>query len=83
LVTHLTEAGAALDEALKIARRIAANGPLAVRATKQIITQSSDWPIAQSFDRQREISEPVRSSEDAREGARAFTEKRLPLWQGK
>lgn len=83
LVTHLTEPGAALDEALKIAQRIAANGPLAVRATKKIISQSSDWSISESFDRQREISEPVRSSEDAREGARAFTEKRAPQWQGK
>lgn len=83
LVTHLTEPGAALDRAVDIAQRIAANGPLAVRATKQIIAQSSDWSQAESFDRQREISEPVRSSQDAREGALAFTEKRAPQWQGK
>lgn len=82
LVTHLTEPGAALDRAVDIAQRIAANGPLAVRATKQIIAQSSDWSQAESFDRQREISEPVRSSQDAREGALAFTEKRAPQWQG-
>lgn len=83
LVTHLTEPGAALDRAVEIAQRIAANGPLAVRATKQIIAQSTDWSQAESFDRQREISEPVRSSQDAREGALAFTEKRDPQWQGK
>jgi enoyl-CoA hydratase len=83
LVTHLTEPGEALNAAMEIAQRIVANGPLAVRATKQIIAQSPDWSIAESFDRQREISEPVRSSADAKEGALAFTEKRAPRWQGK
>jgi len=83
LVTHLTEPGEALAVAMDIARRITANGPLAVRATKQIIAQSRDWPQKEMFLRQREISEPVRSSEDAKEGARAFTEKRAPKWQGR
>lgn len=83
LVTHMTEPGGALDTAIEIARRIAANGPLAVRATKQIIVQSSDWNADESFDRQRAISEPVRSSQDAKEGALAFTEKRTPQWQGR
>jgi len=83
LVTHMTEAGGSLDKAMEIARRIAENGPLAVRATKQIIVQSPDWNLDESFDRQRAISEPVRGSEDAKEGARAFTEKRAPKWQGR
>lgn len=83
LVTHLTQPGEALDVALEVARRIAANGPLAVRATKQIIAESSDWSAEEMFDKQREISEPVRNSEDAKEGARAFTEKRAPKWQGR
>jgi len=83
LVTHMTEPGGSLDKAMEIARRIAENGPLAVRATKQIIVQSPDWNLEESFDRQRAISEPVRGSEDAKEGARAFTEKRAPQWQGR
>jgi len=83
LVTHLTDPGQAREAALDIARRIAANGPLAVRATKQIIVQSPDWSLDESFDKQREISLPVRDSEDAKEGARAFTEKRSPNWQGR
>jgi|TARA_B110000285_G_scaffold225186_1_gene283043 enoyl-CoA hydratase len=83
LVTHLTNPGAALDKALEIATRIVANGPMAVRATKKIIVQSQDWTLEESFHRQREISEPIRESDDAKEGAQAFTQKRPPVWQGK
>ena len=81
LVNRLTDPGGALDAALELAAAIAANGPLAVRATKHILVSSRDWPAAEAFDRQREISEPVRASEDAREGARAFAEKRRPQWR--
>jgi enoyl-CoA hydratase len=83
LVNRLTPKGGALAEALELARAIAANGPLAVAASKRIITSAPEWPAAGMFDRQREISEPVRSSEDAREGATAFKEKRAPRWQGR
>jgi enoyl-CoA hydratase/carnithine racemase len=82
LVNRLTPPGGALPAALELAAAIAANGPLAVRATKRIIAASGAWPPDEAFDRQREISEPVRSSEDAREGARAFAEKRAPHWRG-
>jgi enoyl-CoA hydratase len=83
LVNRLTPPGGALAGALELARAIGANGPLAVRATKQIVAQSREWPPSKAFELQREISEPVRSSEDAREGARAFAEKRPPRWQGR
>jgi len=83
LVNRLTPPGGALDAAFELARRIAANGPLAVRATKRIIVESRDWPWTEAFARQAEIYEPVRSSEDAKEGARAFTEKRAPRWRGR
>ena len=82
LVNQVTDPGGALDGALEVATAIAANGPLAVRATKRILQESRQWPAAEAFDRQREISEPVRASEDAREGARAFAEKRAPQWRG-
>ena len=83
LVNRLTPKGGALDGALAMATAIAANGPLAVAASKRILVEAPDWPAAERFDRQREINEPVRSSEDAREGATAFKEKRAPRWQGR
>ncbi|WP_200304636.1 crotonase/enoyl-CoA hydratase family protein [Streptomyces adelaidensis] len=83
LVNRLVPAGEAASAALELAAAIARNGPLAVAATKRIITLSRDWSAEESFDRQRPMAEDVRSSEDAREGARAFTEKRPPRWSGK
>jgi enoyl-CoA hydratase len=83
LVNRLTDDGSALDEALALAHTVAANGPLATRASKRVIVESRGWPAEERFARQREIIEPVMTSEDAREGARAFAEKRPPNWQGR
>jgi enoyl-CoA hydratase len=78
----LTAPGGALDAALALAQTIAANGPLAVAASKQVASQSGEWPLAEMFDRQAVITAPVFSSQDAREGAAAFAEKRPPVWKG-
>ena len=83
LVNRLTDAGGALPAALELAETIAANGPLALAATKRILTESADWPDAEFFDRQEAIAAPVRDSEDAREGATAFAQKRAPVWKGR
>ena len=83
LVNRLTEPGRSREGAIELARVIAKNGPLALRASKQIVTASRDWSLDERFARQQEIYEPVRSSEDAREGATAFKEKRTPKWIGR
>jgi enoyl-CoA hydratase len=83
LVNALAEPGEALEGARQLAARIAVNGPLAVAATKQIITQQQDWDSGDAWARQDAIMRPVFLSEDAREGALAFAEKRAPAWKGR
>ena len=83
LVNRLADPGKALATALELAEAIAANGPLALAATKRILTESVDWPESEFFARQEEIVAPVQGSEDAREGARAFAQKRAPVWKGR
>lgn len=83
LINQVTPEGGALDGAIALATKIAANGPLAVAASKAIARQSSDWTIEEGWAAQEKIMRPVFSSEDAREGATAFAEKRSPVWQGR
>jgi enoyl-CoA hydratase len=83
LVNRLADPGRALAAALELAEEIAANAPLALAASKQVLVQSVDWPLEEKFDRQEEHVDPVRKSADAQEGARAFVEKRPPVWTGR
>jgi enoyl-CoA hydratase len=83
LVNRLAEPGEALTDALELAETIAANAPLALAATKRIMVESGDWPDSEFFERQQAIYEPVFNSEDAREGATAFAERRDPVWRGR
>src|SRR5690554_835302 len=83
LVNRLVEPGTALDAALEMARGIAENGPLAVQTAKRIIAESRNWRPNDMFDLQRPMIAHIFTSDDAREGARAFAEKRKPVWTGK
>jgi enoyl-CoA hydratase len=83
VVNRLAEPGSAVDVALELAASISRNGPLAVAASKRILQEQFDWPTAEMFARQGAISGPVFVSEDAKEGAAAFKEKRDPVWQGR
>jgi enoyl-CoA hydratase len=79
IVSRLAEPGGALAAARELAEVIAANGPLAIDATKRIIAVDE----TDAWERQGAIVAPVFDSEDAREGARAFAEKRPPVWRGR
>ena len=83
LVNQLTEPGGALTGARELAAEIAANGPLAVQASKEVLVSARNWSGADRWQRQREVADPVLFSEDAKEGARAFAEKRAPVWRGR
>jgi enoyl-CoA hydratase len=83
IVNRLAEPGSAVDAALELAAEVARNGPLALKASKRIVQSSGDWTEAEAWEKQGEIAGPVMTSEDAREGAVAFAEKRDPIWRGR
>jgi enoyl-CoA hydratase len=83
LINEVVPTGSALDVAKAMAVKIAANGPLAVAASKQVIDKAHDWTAQEMFAEQGKIVDPVFNSEDAIEGATAFAEKRAPIWKGK
>jgi len=82
LINTVTD-GSALEGAKALAAKIAANGPLAVKVSKQVMKQSRGWAMEDRYDNQAKLIAPVFVSSDAREGAAAFAEKRAPNWTGK
>jgi enoyl-CoA hydratase len=82
LVNVLCEPGGALDAALALARRIAANAPLAVAASKKLVMTSQALSEDDAWRRNDALVPPILESRDAREGAVAFAEKRAPVWSG-
>ena len=83
LVNRLAEPGHAVDDALALAQRIAMNAPLAVRASKRLVRDSRGRSEAEFWELQRPHIAPVFRSDDAKEGPRAFAEKRPAVWAGR
>jgi enoyl-CoA hydratase len=82
LVARVCEKGSALDTAVALAERIAKNAPLGVAASKQLVRSSLDVSEAEFWELQKPLMGTVFTSNDAKEGPRAFAEKRSPNWSG-
>jgi enoyl-CoA hydratase len=83
LINRVVPPEQVVDEAVGLAERIGANGPLAVRTIKRLVRAAADRPAGEVWATQDELRPGVFESDDAKEGAAAFLEKRTPVWRGK
>lgn len=83
LIGRVVPDGHALSEARKVAQQIAANGPLAVQAIKRSVMETEGLPEKEALAKELEIGWPILSTEDAKEGPRAFAEKRKAEFKGR
>jgi enoyl-CoA hydratase len=83
LIGRVVPDGEALPKALEIAERIAANGPVAVRAIKRSVQETEGLPEAEALKIELEIGLPIFGTADAKEGTLAFKEKRPPRYEGR
>jgi len=83
LINRVVSADALMDEARAFAARIAKNAPLAVQAARSAALRGRHLPLDEGLRMEQFYAEPLRTTEDAREGVRAFVEKREAKFQGK
>lgn len=83
LVNRVVAGSEVMATAMALAREIGANAPLAVRITKQLMVETASMSDDEAWARNRELTRIANSSEDAVEGARAFAERRAPVWKGR
>lgn len=83
LVNRVVPANQLMDTAYDFAARIAANAPLAVFATKQSAVEGLELDLKSAYDNETRHSDRVFETEDAKEGPRAFAEKRAPRWRAR
>jgi len=83
LVNVLCEPGRVVDEALALAERICANGPIGVRQSLRVLNESIEESDSRAWEITADAMRVVTEAEDTREGVAAFLEKRPPRWQGR
>ncbi|PYE55866.1 enoyl-CoA hydratase-related protein [Deinococcus yavapaiensis] len=83
LVSRVVPTERVLDEALSVARQIAARAPVAVRLAKQSVLKAFDTTLEVGLELERHNFYLLFSTEDQKEGMRAFLEKRPPNWKGR
>jgi enoyl-CoA hydratase len=83
LINEVVAPDELMPRAHEIAAKLAANGPLALRKIKEAVLRTSGLPLDEAHDIENQLSGEVMSSADAREGPKAFVEKRTPNWKGR
>ena len=83
IINRLARPEELMEVAIATADQIAANAPIAVRETRRGVRELLGMSLEDAYSRQEELGAPLRKTEDAAEGARAFAEKRKPVWVGR